>query len=71
MTYGFYRKNNDGRTLNEPTEVINHAETKAIYECPVCQYVYDGEVPFRELSDEYVCPMCKQPKAIFEKINIE
>ena len=33
--------------------------------CPVCGYVYDGEVPFEELPDNWVCPLCGEPKSIF------
>lgn len=35
--------------------------------CSVCGYVYDGEIPFEELPDTYVCPICKQPKDKFVK----
>ncbi|MBD7912173.1 MULTISPECIES: rubredoxin [Clostridium] len=70
MNYGYYRKINNGKTLDEPKEKINHEERKAIYECTVCQYVYDEDIPFEELPKDYMCPMCKQPKSTFEKINI-
>ena len=28
------------------------------YICDVCGYEYDGEVPFGELGDDFVCPVC-------------
>lgn len=40
---------------------------KPKYVCSVCGYVYDGEIPFEQLPDDYVCPVCKQPKSVFEK----
>ena len=35
--------------------------------CTVCGYVYDGDIPFEELPDDYVCPICGEPKSAFEK----
>ena len=26
--------------------------------CKVCGYIYDGEIPFEELPEEWVCPAC-------------
>ena len=36
------------------------------YVCSVCGYVYDGEVPFEELPEDYVCPICGAGKELFE-----
>ena len=47
--------------------------------CSVCGWIYDEEkgdpdydlapgVPFEELPDDFICPICKHPKADFEKI---
>lgn len=38
-----------------------------VYVCGVCGYIYDGDVPFEELPDSFVCPLCKQPKSVFTK----
>lgn len=35
--------------------------------CSVCGYVYDGEVPFEELPEDWVCPLCGEPKSVFVK----
>ena len=35
--------------------------------CTVCGYVYDGEIPFEELPDSYICPVCGAGKEFFEK----
>ena len=26
--------------------------------CDVCGYVYDGDVPFDQLPEDWVCPLC-------------
>ncbi len=28
------------------------------YVCDVCGYVYDGDIPFADLPDDYECPLC-------------
>jgi len=35
--------------------------------CTVCGYVYDGEIPFEELPEDYRCPVCAAPKSKFVK----
>ena len=37
--------------------------------CGICGYEYDGTVPFEELPDDFVCPICKQPKTVFKKVD--
>ena len=44
----------------------NMAETNKKWVCTVCGYVYDGEIPFEELPDDYVCPLCGVGKDMFE-----
>ena len=39
------------------------------YICSVCGYEYDGEIPFEELPDDYVCPVCGAPKEVFEEVD--
>ncbi len=34
--------------------------------CTLCEYVYDGEVPFEELPDDWRCPLCGVGKELFE-----
>ncbi len=33
--------------------------------CAVCGYVYDGKTPFEDLPDDWVCPLCGEPKSVF------
>jgi len=38
------------------------------YKCTVCNYIYDEaveSVPFSELPDDWVCPVCGSPKSVF------
>lgn len=72
MTYAYYHKVIKGKSpKNAPTYIPEAAETKAEkesqYICSVCGYVYNGDVPFEDLPDDYVCPVCKQPKSVFVK----
>ena len=46
---------------------IEEKTEKGKWVCSVCGYVYDGEVPFEELPDDFRCPVCKQPKSAFVK----
>ncbi|MEE3489115.1 MAG: ferritin family protein [Bulleidia sp.] len=42
------------------------------YRCTVCGYVYDEEkegVKFADLPEDWVCPLCKQPKSKFEPVE--
>ena len=34
------------------------------YRCTICGYIYEGELP-----EDFVCPLCKQPASVFEKIE--
>lgn len=35
--------------------------------CSVCGYVYDGDIPFEDLPDDWKCPICGHPKSVFVK----
>lgn len=70
MTYAYYHKVVKGKSpkaaptyLPDPKEEASGVQ----YICSVCGYVYDGDIPFEELPDDYACPICKQPKSVFEK----
>ncbi|MSS63488.1 flavin reductase [Velocimicrobium porci] len=72
MTYNYYHKVVKGKSpKNAPTYIEEEATKEEIkeakYVCGICGYVYDGEIPFEELPDDYVCPICKQPKRVFKK----
>ena len=73
MTYAYYHKVIKGKSpKNAPTYIAEEqpcAETAAgaKYVCGICGYIYDGDTPFEELPDDFVCPVCKQPKSVFVK----
>jgi flavin reductase (DIM6/NTAB) family NADH-FMN oxidoreductase RutF/rubredoxin len=64
MTYADYRKLRTGETLDKAVD----KPVKKSYVCSVCHYVYDGEIPFEDLPDDYVCPVCGQPKSVFIEV---
>jgi len=44
-------------------------EKKTVWRCTVCSHEYDGKIPFEELPEEYCCPLCKQPKSAFVRVD--
>lgn len=46
--------------------ISTETETTALFQCPVCGYVYEGDV----VPDGYVCPVCNQPGFHFNLISI-
>lgn len=74
MTYEYYHTVMKGRSSkNAPTYIAKENEDAPVtieekqktYICSVCGYEYSGDVPFEELPDDYVCPICKKPKSVF------
>lgn len=77
MTYAYYHEVLKGKTAaNAPTyrkeesapEPVSEAP-RAVYRCDVCGYEYDGEIPFEQLPDDWICPLCGMGKDHFEKIS--
>lgn len=50
----------------KPQAVGKTAEGKTIWRCTICGYEWEGD----ELPDDFVCPICKHPKADFEKVIV-
>lgn len=72
MTYSYYRDLKSGKVSVEDNEEKNaeiEQEEKDLYECTICHYIYDGDIPFEDLPDDYICPICHKPKSAFKKIN--
>lgn len=61
MSYADYRILKSGGSLQ------NSDEKPAVksYVCTVCHYVYDGDTPFSELPDNWMCPVCGKSKEVF------
>ena len=48
-------------------EKIQREDTVMVkYRCTICGYIHEGELP-----EDFVCPLCKQPACVFEKIEEE
>lgn len=47
-----------------PKEIFDE-KPKKVYVCSVCGYEYEGEI--NEESDDFVCPVCGQPKSVFKE----
>ncbi len=44
----------------------------AIYQCQVCDHIYDEEkegVKWEDLPDDWTCPVCESPKSMFKRID--
>ncbi len=68
MTYAYYHKVIKGKTAkNAPTYIPEETTTEEKWVCSICGYIYDGSIPFEEVSNNYKCPICKQPKEKFVK----
>lgn len=68
MTYDYYHKVIKGSAPPKaPTYIAEESSTpdKKQYVCDICGYVYDGEIPFEELPDDWKCPVCNMPKSKF------
>ena len=67
MTYAYYHKVLKGRTA--PKAPTYQAEEKegGNYVCKICGHVYSGDIPFEQLPDDWVCPVCGAPKSQFER----
>ena len=64
VTYNEYRAMKAG-TFNPTAQSEEKNDT---WQCTICHYIYDGEVPFEELPEDYICPLCKKPKSAFVKM---
>lgn len=75
MTYAYYHKVVKGKSpKNAPTYIAEDLEASEKQEekwvCSICGYEYNGELPFEEVPEEFICPVCKQPKSVFVKKTV-
>jgi rubredoxin/flavin reductase (DIM6/NTAB) family NADH-FMN oxidoreductase RutF len=84
MTYAYYHQVKRGTTPKTAPSYIEERKEVSLkmakYECTVCGYIYDPEegdpdggikpgMPFEELPDDWVCPVCGASKDQFEKVR--
>ncbi|PKM72199.1 MAG: hypothetical protein CVU91_10750 [Firmicutes bacterium HGW-Firmicutes-16] len=70
LIYGDYQKFMKPKTLEafkQYKQTGKAPSTYAKWVCTVCGYVYDGDVPFEDLPDDWKCPLCGAPKSAFVK----
>lgn len=70
MTYAYYHKVVKGKSpKNAPTYIAEEepVQKEEKWVCGICGYEYRGEIPFEEVPEQFVCPVCKQPKSVFVK----
>lgn len=68
MTYAYYHQIKNGKSpKNAPTYIEENVSTNEIaYKCSICGYIYNGDIT--QEPEEFLCPICKQPKSVFIKI---
>ena len=59
-TYEYYQSD----IKPKPEKAGSTPSGKTVWRCKICGYEWEGE----ELPDDFICPVCKHPKADFEKI---
>lgn len=60
-TYAYYHK---AIKPQKPVQKIEETQGKTVWVCKICGY----EVEVEELPDDYICPLCKHDKSVFEKV---
>ena len=82
LTYADYHNIKKGKSpKTAPTYIEvkdDEAETskKGKYKCSICSYIYDPEkgdekkspISFDDLHEDWKCPVCGQPKSVFEAL---
>lgn len=72
MTYQYYHKVRKGTSPKNAPTYISESKENDCYRCKVCGYIYDNskeKIKFEELPEDWICPICGEPKEMFEKIN--
>ena len=74
MTYSYYHNVVKGTTppnastANAYKKEDNNSN-KSVYKCKTCGFEYKGDTPFEDLPEDWVCPICKEPKKNFVKVE--
>ncbi|MDR2828296.1 MAG: flavin reductase [Acholeplasmatales bacterium] len=70
LVYAYYQRHLKESASNSFSNFKNglpRSEKKVVWRCLICGHVYDGEIPFEELDDSWVCPICGVGKENFVK----
>ena len=69
MTYDFYLNVIKGKAPKfAPTYIAEEEEVVQGHVCTICSYEYKSSlIPFEELPDSWICPICGAPKSVFRK----
>ena len=69
MTYDFYLNVIKGKAPKfAPTYISDEEEVVQGHVCTICSYEYKSSlIPFEELTDSWICPICGAPKSVFRK----
>ncbi|MBE6450135.1 MAG: hypothetical protein E7013_05580 [Alphaproteobacteria bacterium] len=72
LTYGEYHTKLKSVVLNmfQKNKEVQKMAEKEVWVCVVCGYIYDGDVPFEELPENWTCPLCGVGKDMFEKRSV-
>lgn len=62
LTYAAYREKKSGK---KPQATSSPARQ---WQCSICHWVYDGDIPFEDLPDDWTCPVCGRPKSVFVQV---
>jgi len=62
LSYQYYMDNIKPKVEIKPATISK----KYRYVCKICGFVYESDV---DMPDDYICPLCKHPKADFELLN--
>lgn len=68
MTYKYYHDVIKGKApKTAPTYIEQEVKNDGLkYKCSICGYIYEGDIT--KENDDFICPICKQAKNVFEKI---
>ena len=65
MTYAYYHKVKKGTSPKNAPTYIEEKVSGDCWKCIICGYIYEGDLT--KEPDDYICPLCKQPKSKFIK----
>ncbi len=71
MTYEFYTNVIKGKAPKyAPTYIAEEEEKPERHTCTICKFDYINPlIPFEELPDSWICPICGAPKSVFRKME--